>query len=206
MARRISAGVRPGRRLESLRLQARQDEGVDRIGAPFRILDCQQSRQANRLQGPVPGSDLGNRESPVLVGAGRFGPGSALLDPDGQVSDGLVREFLLGRHLQLAGMLDDLEQQALLRLTGKHNPTAVAALEKPDPRIEAQSAVLFFRTVAGLAALDQDRADMLLEELLGSWLGGTGHVELGGQQKSQKRQRRRQPASRLHGVNFWERR
>ena len=75
--------------------------------------------------------------------------------------------------LQLAGrghlgplVVDRLDQQALGRLARHQRRTRVAALEDRLERVEPQPALLLGRRVAGIAALDQERPDVLLEEPL----------------------------------------
>ena len=92
--------------------------------------------------------------------------------------------MLLRRHLQiLIRVTQRRDEQTRLRLPQHHRHTAVAAFEQGIPRIERKSRLQLvrFRAVALVAALDEHRADVLLEEgqigireasaLVGSGLG-----------------------------------
>src|SRR5205823_383005 len=60
-----------------------------------------------------------------------------------------------------------LDELALARLAGHQRRAAVAACEQAGPAVQAQPAAQLLRPggVAGVAVLDQDGADLLLEEL-----------------------------------------
>ena len=102
----------------------------------------------------------------TLAGPSR-GSGGAEGDPLLEVGDHLVGEFLLGRHLQLIfGLLDGLDEQALLGVAGDEGRAVVAALAEPFAGVQGQAAanLLGALGVAAVALADQHGADVLLEE------------------------------------------
>ncbi len=80
----------------------------------------------------------------------------------------LGSEFAAGRHLQLGVLMTDgLDQQAFLGLAGNEGRAAVATLEDGRSTVEQQAAALFpgFAGMAVLTLLDEQRANLLLEEV-----------------------------------------
>src|SRR5262249_18391307 len=102
------------------------------------------------------------RGRPVIGGGGRSHP-----DPGLEVGDLLVRKFSLRRHLEiLIAPSNRLDDPTLLGIAGDDRRARVAALEEPFAGVEEEPALELLRAlaVALVAALDQTRADALLEE------------------------------------------
>src|SRR5262249_34228361 len=75
-------------------------------------------------------------------------------------------ELAARRHLQLGILVTQrLEQEALARLARRHDRTALAALEQIRPAVQPQLALDLLAGVALVAVLDEQRTDLLLEEL-----------------------------------------
>ena len=89
---------------------------------------------------------------------GRLWPRAAPANPLANRFDLLLGQFGLGRHLVVAGVLDDFDKQArqLFAFDGR---TAVAAGQQRGATIESQSALLLRIAMAGLTLLDQQRPD-----------------------------------------------
>src|SRR5262249_37598489 len=68
--------------------------------------------------------------------------------------------------------------RTVVEFVGREDGAGVAALEQAGAGVEAEAAALLGGAVAALAVLDQDRADLLLEELqrvgAGCGVGGAG--------------------------------
>jgi hypothetical protein len=92
------------------------------------------------------------------------------LDPLLEDRDLLVRELasgLLGRHRELRiGVLDGLDEERLLEVAGNDGRSFVAALVGAVAGVEDEAALrgVLLRGVALVAAVDEDRADVLLLE------------------------------------------
>ena len=183
-----------GRGLETLRLQLRQDEAVDRVARPRLVLDLGRRGIFDRLEAPVSGalaeverSDLRGR-----AGLGRHRPGGSALDPLGQDGDLLGRELGLRRHPEVFGVADGLDQEALLGLAGEQGRAGVATFQGVGQAIEPQAPLGLALAVAREAAVGQQRADLRLEERDPRRIGGVLSVGQGkGQHEGQGGQRSR---------------
>ncbi len=106
----------------------------------------------------------GEQSDDGLGGLGAI-PGGAATDPLGEIGDVSVGEFLaFGGHLEVAGLLDGLDEQALVGAAGNDCGAVVAPLEQGCVGVETEAAGLF-GGVAAVAALREDRANLLGEEL-----------------------------------------
>jgi hypothetical protein len=85
--------------------------------------------------------------------------------------DCFVGQFALGWHLYVAVVVYGFDEQALVRLAGHNDGPVIAAFEQGGARIQTQSALLAFGSMAGLALGNQHGTDVLLKELDGLRLG-----------------------------------
>src|SRR5262249_47719331 len=135
-----------------------------------------------------------------------LGPGGALPDPRGQGRDLGFGEATLGRHAQVrVAVADRLDEQALLRVAGHENGSAVAALVDGRTAVQLQAPAFLLRggAVALKAALGQDGADLLLEELDVRGVGGLV-AGAGGRGPSQDGYRQdNQSTGRAHPSTPW---
>ena len=155
------------RRLEALLLQLREQEAVDRVDRPRGILDHGRARVLDGLEAPVPGP-LAEVERLDLAARGRlrvYRPGGALLDPSGEGGDLVGGELRLRGHPEVVDVVDRLHEQALVGLAGDDRGAGRAAGHRVGPRIEPEAALDLRPGVARLAAVDQQRPDLRLEEL-----------------------------------------
>src|SRR5205823_576115 len=111
-------------------------------------------------------------ESPVVGlrracdGGPLVAPLQALIDPGTQHADLVRRQGSpsLGWHVQVGVETDNDEQQTTARgISRFQDRPAVAALKGSLAAVQAQSAALLLRAVAGQARLRQDRLDVALE-------------------------------------------
>ena len=110
-------------------------------------------------------------------------PRQTLANPFGQRRDRLGRDLLVGaRHgfdvLHL-GVVDRENQAADLRLAGDDNGPNFTALEDELTGIETEAGLLFLGSVALIAIIGEDRADLLFEELDLSGRRGCSHLHGG---------------------------
>ena len=156
------------------RLDTGQDEVVDRGDRPLVVFDVWQWSGLWWLEGPETASlldvDLAadQRGSFALPGIG-----CSHFDPADQVGNFLLRELLLGRHLE-ALVPDRFDQQALAGFSRYHGRTALAAGGPTGPAVQQQAPLdrLGLGRVAAVAPGHQQRPDLLFEErqLLGGGL------------------------------------
>jgi hypothetical protein len=131
----------------------------------------------DRLEGPVFGAET------VIAGVGFVdrngggvdGPGGTIGDPLTEIGDlggGEERAFL-GHAAAWVGVLDAGEEEAPGRVAGDDGGAGVAAAEYAVVVIDAEISRGFgFGGMAGVAVVDEDRADLFLEELNLSGRGG----------------------------------
>ena len=89
-------------------------------------------------------------------------PDCARIYPRAHFTDlGGSKRLLLGRHdVDLAQTRERVDQLALGALAGDEDLAVVAAFEGRDLDVEAQAALLLFRTVAGMALGSEERLDV----------------------------------------------
>src|SRR4051794_38217501 len=87
-------------------------------------------------------------------------PGRARSDPGGEVGDLRGRELAARRHLDRAGVADGLDEEAGFRLPGNDRGAAGAAFAEPRRRVQAEAAFGARARMTGVAALDEERADL----------------------------------------------
>ena len=158
----------PGR-LQPLGLQPGEHESVDGRGDPAAVVH---RRQRGILDGPERPEPAARFPIDAPAGAGRSRPGrgkgGSRLHPPDQVGDLPIAQPAGWRHLEL-GVLEGNgpDQQALLRLAGRHRRAAAPPRQHGFGRIQPQPShgTGGFPTMAGMAAFDQQRPDPLLEEL-----------------------------------------
>ena len=157
-----------GIRLQALLFELGEDERVDGILDPGLVLHFRHGVLLDGLVGPVFAGLAG--ETGELGGAAA-GHRRTHLDPLLEDRDLVVRQLaagLLGRHRELRiGVLDGLDQQGLLEVAGDDGRTFVAALVGAVAGVEDEAALrgVLLGGVALVATVDEDRADVLLEEL-----------------------------------------
>ena len=161
-----AVGLRRGPHLVGFQL--REDKRVDRTPNPVLLLQRRQRGLLRRLESPVlPG--LGEVERPGLPADPRIGGAPA--DPGFDVGDDFRREAVaLGRHpdLVVLARADGLEEQAVLGIARNDGSRArLAALQGALASVQAEPGLelLGFGAVAAVALVDEDRPDLLLEEL-----------------------------------------
>ena len=127
--------------------------------------------------------------------------------PDGAVSDPLLqggdltlRQRTGGRHLQIPGTPHQPNKAALIHLPRHHRRTRLAPLAQKLGRIQAQPSLLQPGTVAHLAVLHQQGADLLLEELDP---GGIGFLTRGGD-RDRRHQEGQEKETNQHGDSLTE--
>jgi len=87
------------------------------------------------------------------------------LDPLGEDGDFGGAERLLRRHLEVFVFATDrCDEQAFCGIAGHDDGAGVTAGLPAGLGIEAETALLFFVTVALVAALDEERADLAFEK------------------------------------------
>src|SRR2546422_81073 len=83
--------------------------------------------------------------------------GAAALHPGSEVGDLGLTELAFGRHAQLAGVMDDLDQPALVGVARKDGRAAVSALEQGVQAVQPQPGPLPLGAVTRVAVLRQQR-------------------------------------------------
>ena len=135
-----------GDRLQSLRLQPRQHEAVDVVPRPLAILDPGRLDFLDRLERPE-ALRLFERSAVCKRRRRRRRAGrGAHPDPLLEVGDDLVRQFLLGGHLDLV-VPQCLDQQAALDVAGDNGRAAVAAFAEA-PRVSSSRPPFTFDDLA----------------------------------------------------------
>ena len=154
--------------LETLFLETREDEAVDRVPGPVLPVHRGERGIANRRERPRrPGlGEIERRRRGRRRAASRVG--SPHLDPERELLDLLRREsvFLLRRHEKILILpAEGTDQEAFRGLSRHQNGAGVSAAPHPLPGVEVEFGLdlLRFDAVAGVALLDQDRTDVLLE-------------------------------------------
>jgi hypothetical protein len=122
------------RGLQALLFQLREDEAVERVLRPGRVLHRRRLVRLDRLPRPVLGFALAKVERFGADGLppARFalGPRRAPLHPLRQVGDLAIRQLALRGHLEVyVVVVDRLDQPALLRPAGHDGRPVVAALQ-----------------------------------------------------------------------------
>ena len=184
--------VRVGRRLESRRLEPRQQEAIDGRRRPRVVGDGRRIHLANRLPGPVRPPSCRQIERRGRVGRiaepgrGGVGPRRPHLDPPGERRDVVAGQGTGGRH-QHGASVEPLDERARLRAARHDDRPGVAPLQQPLATVEAQPAErrVDARAVAGEAVVGQEWPDGRLEELgpsrgHGLGAGGTGGLRRDG--------------------------
>src|SRR5581483_7078447 len=146
-----------------------QDKSVDVGFCPGMMARGGNSRTNDGMEGPV-FSDCSWRCS--CIG---FWPGESSTNPFGEGRDLSRLEHAFGRHLELALSVDRLNQGTFVWIARNHGRSVVSACQHIGPRIKSQSMKLLFRSVARNTVLNENRADLLLEEFdvsCGRWLNG----------------------------------
>ena len=178
--------------LQTLLFEFGQDKGVDRILDPGLVLHFRHGEFLDGLVRPMLASLV--RESGQLGGAAT-GHRSTHLDPLLEEGDLVVRKLaagLLGGHGELGiRILDGLDEERLLEIAGHDGGAFVAALVGAVTGIEDEAALrgILLGGVALVATIDEDRADILLEELepfLGRLRFVGGDREGGGEQRERE--------------------
>ena len=178
--------------LQALFFELGQDEGVDRILGPSLVLHFRHGEFLDGLVRPMFASLAG--ESGQLGGTAA-GHRSTHLDPLFKESDFFVRQLaagLLGRHRELGiRILDGLDEERLLKVAGHDGGSFVAALVGAIAGVEDEAALrgILLGGVALVATIDEDGADVLLEELetfLGRLRLVGGDREGGGEQRERE--------------------
>ena len=163
-----SFGTRGRVGLEALLFELGEDEGVDGILDPGLVLHFGHGVLLDGLISPVFAGLAG--ETGQLGGAATRHRRTHL-DPLFEDRDFVVRQLaagLLGRHRELRiGVLDGLDEQRLLEVARDDGRAFVAALVGAVAGVEDEAALrgILLGGVALVAAIDEDRADVLLEEL-----------------------------------------
>ena len=154
-----------GRRGEPGGLQARQYEAVDVAAAPADGPNRGDRHGTRRLPAPVIGLAGGDVEA-RRTGLHRAldGPGEAAANPFLERGDRLGGQPAIRRHLQLAVIANDLDEQALLRLPRRRQPLVAEGL---GTGVEGKVPLRFAGRagVAGRAMLEEQRPDPRFEEL-----------------------------------------
>ena len=88
-------------------------------------------------------------------------------DPGHEIGDVLIRERIVGRHLQFAAAPHGRHEQAVLGLARHDRRPAIAAVGKRGPRVNAQPARLLVGPVTFRAVGNKDRPNLQLEKRLG---------------------------------------
>ena len=136
LARRRSTGGKLGL------LQTGEDKLVDRGPGPAGVcIECRRlDVSRHRLPSPVLGLTLGDVEFTFVRNFGGLpitGVRCAHLDPFGQFCDSVIRQFVLGRHLQVFILVGNhLKQQTRLGIAGDDRRAGFAALEQPLTGVE----------------------------------------------------------------------
>src|SRR5438132_116195 len=157
-------------RLEVLFFQSCQDETVDGRSNPILLTDRRRNWLLNRPEGPE-GSPVLKIDSRLRTGCRcrlAAGVGSAHLYPGSQVSNLLVAQFAVGRHLEMKVLIgNSLDQQTLLRKMRNDGRSTIAAFQKRCTGIQPQPSHEYGRlgAVARQAFFHQNRPNSPLEKL-----------------------------------------
>jgi hypothetical protein len=185
---RGAVGGRVG--LQSLLLQLREHEGVDRVGHALAGGDGRRLGPLDRAEGPplAAGRDVGaggGLVAGVVRRAGLVrGPRCAQGHPLHQCLDLRRAELAVRRHAQVGiHPADGLDQAALLGLAGRDGGAALAAAQQGRPAAHAQAALDLFQlgAVALEAVLREQRPHLVLEEherVVVEGLLGAGHFRI----------------------------
>ena len=104
-------------------LEARKHEAVDVVAAPACRFDRRRRHRLRRLPAPVIGFTGGEVEAPCHCGHRSFdGPREPPANPLLERGDRLGRQTAIRRHLELAVVADDLDEQTQLRLPRRRQP------------------------------------------------------------------------------------
>ena len=178
-------------RREAAFLEARQDEAIEGMADPVLVLDVGQRRVFDPPERPVFAAGAvverlgGSRGDHRLLPAGAR-VGSAAPDPLLEVGDDVRRQLAVRRHLGETLVVERLDHQAVLGRPRDDHGAAVPAgahafrVEQDQPAADLRGVA----AVALVAALDEDRPDLRLEEL------EVGGIDLG---RAGDRSDRRQP-------------
>ena len=203
---------RGGIRGEVLRGELRENEGVDGIRARrFAIVDLWRDRFLHRLKRPMRAVFVGDLKFLPDRRRRRFADGHrrAELHPLGQVGDLPRGEPLLRRHLEILALITHGDDEAAFRRIARHDDrAALAARANGAGGIESEMALLFFRAVAGVTLLREERANFALKELEtgGTRFGGGETLpaaERSGQGESQCERTRRVPVTRRRRHHYF---
>ena len=111
------------------------------------------------LEGPMAGGGKG-----IRGGVAGRGPGGALVDPAGDVVDGVGGQLFVGRHDDfVVSATDRLNEQAVVGLARYESGPMFAAGQKSRPRVDAQTTTSLLAAVALGACGRQHGADVELE-------------------------------------------
>ena len=168
------------RRCEARRFETTQDELVDRMRRPIRVSDLRRGGLSHRMQTPPIEpllEDLLPRRVVRLFERLSHGSRCATSNPFGQVGHRRLGQSSLGRHLQLiAVVLDRLQQQTLLRLSGVDRRSRLTPATDAVGVVQPQFTTKFLRVgrVAFVTVRDEQRTDSFLEELQPRVIGRGG--------------------------------
>jgi len=190
--------------LEALLFKLGEDEGVDGILDLGLVLHFGHGVLLDGLVRPMFAGLAG--ETSQLGGAATRHRRTHL-DPLFKEGDFVVRQLatgLLGRHRELGiRILDGLDEERLLKIAGHDGGAFVAALVGAVAGVEDEAALrgILLGGVALVATIDEDRSDVLLEELE-SFLGRLRFI--GGDREGGGEQREREGGvtERQHGRVF----
>ena len=167
---RVGGGI--GRK--ALLVEAGEDEAVEGLLAPGVGLGGGWLWVGEELEGPV-FSHRGGVHAGGDGGGAFAGVGGAELHPLFERGDFLGAECALGGHLQVLVLPPHgLDEATLLRVAGDDDGAVVAALLPAGLGVEAEAAFLLLLAVAFLAVLDEERANLRLEE---SWSVRAGSLD-----------------------------
>jgi len=156
------------RRLESLRFERGQYETVQGGLRPSDVLDRRHGGIDRRPEGPVVAAGW------VFRSCRLWWKRHPHLNPARQIGDLPIRQLALGRHLQfVVAVTDSLHEQAAVGSLRCHGGSGTTALENGIPRVEAQTGLSFVGAMTLETMLDEQRADVGLEEsylLRSRWL------------------------------------
>ena len=154
-------------RLEAHLLEARQHEGVDGIVGCGSARETRWGRAHERLKRPVLAVLVGDDQGRLV----RFHsllcrPGGALQHPSLERCDLVRGELVLVLLTYLLVALQDLDQDTRVRVARLHGRAGRAAVQQVPASVDTQLTLLTARAMTGVALLDEDRTDLLLEERL----------------------------------------
>ena len=156
---------------EVLLLQLRENEVVHRRARPCFVLHRRRLHGRHRLPRPMLALAFQQFRVRFLCHFGRRGllrPRRAELHPLDEVGDDVVRELLLGWHLEVGiRVAHGLDEAALVRLAEHERHAGLAALERALARVEIEAGLELLRLVGVtlVTPLREHGANLLLEEL-----------------------------------------